>query len=314
MAYYEKHPSQFVDAVYGPPELFFFGIDRLITKFGLIYQTREVPDGFGSKRIPQLMLENSSFEWIDRRLCFEELGKIPSECFTDACLLAGSKFLRSFPPLSSRPPYHKSYSIVDAVSMIISCGGSVNQVFARYSSDPILKEMNYVDRYKRALTTIQHHIVITKDGDIETLDKDHCPFDVHDCIGQRLPEELNMYLSRGMIQPRVLNWLTSGTIYVTAPFDGGDSFEYQNLVKTQLEPLRRQALSLLADSINRYYQRKEIFTKLWFEPEQGAKVNIKDLLPSSKASLSKWNVKAAMIQEQTRKLEVCLCLSLFHCW
>lgn len=154
------------------------------------------------------------------------------------------------------------------------------------------------------MTSIRHHVVITKDGDIETLDKEHTPSDVHFCIGQRLPEELNMYLSRGMLRSRVLNWLTSGTILVTAPFDGGDSIEYQTLVKTQLEPMRRQALSLLADSVNRYYQRKEITTRLWFDQEYEAKFNIKDLLPSPKDSLSRWNVKGSMIVEQRRKLKV----------
>lgn len=178
------------------------------------------------------------------------------------------------------------------------------QVCAQYSSDPIVKEIDYLDRYKRAMTSIRHHVVITKDGDIETLDKEHAPSDVHFCIGQRLPEELNMYLSRGMLRSRVLNWLTSGTILITAPFDGGDSVEYQTLVKTQLEPMRRQALSLLAESVNRYYQRKEITTRLWFDQEYEAKFNIKDLLPSPKSSLSNWNVKGSMIVEQRRKLEV----------
>lgn len=186
----------------------------------------------------------------------------------------------------------------------MSCGRSVAQVCAQYSSDPAVKEIDYLDRYKKAVTSIRHHVIVTKDGDIETLDKENAPSDVHDCIGQRLPEELNMYLSRGMLRSRVLNWLTSGTILITAPYDGGDSVEYQHLVKNQLEPPRRQALSLLADSVNRYYQRKEITTRLWFDPTYEAKVNIKDLLPSPKDSLSKWNVKGDVILEHRRRLEV----------
>lgn len=200
--------------------------------------------------------------------------------------------------------FNKGYTIRDVVNLLTSCGHSVSQVCAQYSADPTLKDINYLDKYKQARTAIKHHVVITKDGDIETIDKENAPSDVHDCIGQRLPEELNMYLSRGMVRPRVLNWLTSGTIYVTAPLDGGDSIEYQDLVKTKLDPLRRVSLCLLADSGNRYYQRKEITTRLWFEPEYKAKFNIKDLLPSPKESLSKWNVKLDAIVEQRRKLEV----------
>lgn len=151
---------------------------------------------------------------------------------------------------------------------------------------------------------IRHHPVITKEGDVENLDKEHSPSDIHDCIGQRLPEELNMYLSRGMLRPRVLNWLASGTVFMTAPYDGGDSGEYQNLIKNQLEPMRRQALSLLADSLHRYYQRKEITTKVWFDEKYKATFDIKDLLPSPKVSISKWNVKGDVIVEQRRKVEV----------
>lgn len=304
LVYYETHPSQFIDAVYGPSELFFFGIDKLITRFDLTYHTQEIFEHGVNNKIRHFILENSTFRWIDRRTCLEELGGIPGEVFSDACLLAGSKILRPFPPLTNPALFSKGYSIRDVVSLIMSCGRSLTQVCAQYATDPTLKEIDYIDRYKRALTIIRHHIVITKEGDIETLDKENAPYDAHNCIGQRLPEELNMYLSRGMVQPRVLNWLTSGTIYVTAPYDGGDSPEYQNLVKTQLEPMRKQALSLLADHVHRYYQRKEITTKLWFDQEYETSFNIKDLLPSPKEALSKWNVKGDLILEQRRKLEV----------
>ena len=151
---------------------------------------------------------------------------------------------------------------------------------------------------------IRHHVVITSEGDIEALDKDNAPSDLHDCVGQRLPEELNMYLSRGMIRPRVLNWLASGTILILAPYDGGDSKVYQDLVRKQLEPLRRQILSLLADSLNRYYQRKEITTRYWFDPKGSSKVNIKDLLPSPKDSIASWNVKEDAMLNRRQSLGV----------
>lgn len=279
-------------------------MEKLITRFDLSYRTLEIYEQGVTTKSRQFVLENSTFRWIDRRSCLEELGGIPGEVFGDACLLAGSKILRPFPPLLNPAIFSKGYSIRDVVNLVMNCGRSLTQVCAQYSTDPTIKEINYQDRYKQALAIIKHHVIITKEGDIETLDKENVPFDVHDCIGQRLPEELNMYLSRGMVQPRVLNWLTSGKIYVTAPYDGGDSTEYQNLVKAQLEPMRKQALSLLADHVHRYYQRKEITTKIWFDQEHKTNFNIKDLLPSPKEALSKWNVKGDLLLEQRRKLEV----------
>ena len=228
---------------------------------------------------------------------------MPVETFIDACLLAGSSLLRTFPPLENPTVYTKGYSMRDVVNLIISCGRSVTSVCAQYQDDAQVKQLDYLDRYRRAVTAIKHHIIIAKDGNVETLDSRHAPSDVHDCIGQRLPEELNMYLSRGMLRPRVLTWLTSGAIFVTAPYDGGNSREYQNLVRSQLEPWRRQALCLLSDSVHRYYQRKEITTKFWYEEDYAGNFNIKDLLPSPKNLLRTWHVKDSLIHERRVNLK-----------
>ena len=302
--YFEEHQKQFIDAIYGPSELFLYGVDKIITKFKTFHQTSEVLDKGQSKKVSRFSLDDSSFQWIDRRNCLEELGRIPPSVFTDACFLAGSKVLITFPPLTNLSVYPKGFTMRDIVSLIISCGHSVTQVCAHYSGDAAVKELRYLDRYKRAATSVKYHIVITDQGDIGPKDKERAPHDLNSCIGNRLPEELNMYLSRGMIRPRVLNWLASGRILLTAPYDGGDSQEYQSLVKNQLEPMRTQAISLLADSLHRYYQRKELITKVWFDAEYGVKTNVKDFLPSPKDRISEWNVRGSIITGQRRKLGV----------
>ena len=232
----------------------------------------------------------------------EELGRISLAVFTDACFLAGSKLLITFPPLVNLSVYPKGFTMRDIVNLIMSCGHSVSQVCTHYASDAAVKSLNYLDRYKRAATSAKYHIVIMAGGAIEPKDKEHAPHDLNSCIGNRLPEELNHYLSRGLVRPRVLNWLASGQILLTAPYDGGDSPEYQNLVKNQLEPMRTQAISLLADSLHRYYQRKELSTRVWFDTEYEAKTNVKDFLPSFKDRISEWNVKGDVITGQRRNL------------
>lgn len=301
LGYYEKHPSQFIDAVYGPSELFLYGIDKLITKFELAHEYTEKGN---LKSASRYVLEDSSFRWIDRRTCLAELNEIPVEIFVDACLLAGSNVLPTFPPLKNSTLYPKESSFRDVVTMVVSCGRNITALCAQYQDDPQVKELDYLDRYRRASTGIKHHIIVNRDGDVETLDKEHAPSDVHYCVGQRLPEELNMYLSRAMLRPRVLSWLTSGMIFVTAPCEGGDSREYQNLVRTQLEPFRRQALCLLSECLNRYYQRKEITTRFWFDAEPDLKVNLRDLLPSPKDALNSWTVRDSLIVEQSQRPEV----------
>ncbi|KAI4261954.1 MAG: hypothetical protein L6R42_002863 [Xanthoria sp. 1 TBL-2021] len=299
LAYFEKHPDGFIDAIYGPAELFLYGVDKIITKFKLAHQPHDAPEKGIANKAPQLAPEISEFLWIDRRSCLEALGRISPTNFEDALLLAGSKILSPFPP-TNKPG--KIYPFRDTASLLAVTGGGAVTLCNQNSDDEEVQRLEYLDRYKRALAGIRHHVVITSEGDIETLAKDNAPDDLHDCVGQRLPEELNMYLSRGMIRPRVLNWLASGTILIPAPYDGGDSKVYQNLVRHQLEPLRRQTLSLLADSLNRYYQRKEITTKYWFDPSSPSSVNIKDLLPSPKDSINSWNVKENAMADRRQTL------------
>ena len=237
--------------------------------------------------------ELSKFQWIDRRDCLAALGNIPANIFIDSLMLAGSDLLPGFPPLENETVYRKPFTIRNVVDMIISCGGSVARLCAQYSTDPAVKGV-YLDQYKRALTRIRHHVIMTSEGDVEILDKDHAPDDVHECIGLRLPEEIYMYLSRGMLRPRVLNWLTSGKISITQPLAGGDGRPFHTLVKVQLDPLRRQALSLLTEPIHRYYHSRDVTTNLWFDPIYEAKFNMRDV-SSPRELLSKWNVKNNLI-------------------
>lgn len=152
---------------------------------------------------------------------------------------------------------------------------------------------------------IKHHPVITSEGDIEVLDKGQAPDDVHACVGYRLPEELNMYLSRGMIRPGFLGAFNSGVVHITAPFDGGDSPTYQILVRTQLQPIREQTFALLAGSLNFYYKNAQtICTRFWFDPENEQKQAIKSMTPFNEDLLAQWNVRGDAIVVQRRKLEV----------
>ncbi|KAL8710079.1 MAG: hypothetical protein Q9220_005351 [cf. Caloplaca sp. 1 TL-2023] len=284
LAYFKKHPSQFIDAVLGPSETFLYGVDKIITRFKFTYQANDSITRGHPRRTSQFLPESSEVFWVDQGTCLEELGRIPSDLFVDALLLAGSKTLCAFPPLP------KSCSLRETVNLIAGSGPNIITLCEQYPDDENIKRLDYVDRYKRAVAGVRHHVVITMEGDIEPLDKENAPSDIHDCVGQRLPEELNMYLSRGLVRSRVLNWLASGTILMPAPDAGGDSDVYQDLMRMQLEPLRKQSLSLIADSLNRYYQRKEITTKYWFDMTEGATINIKDLLPSPKDTIASWNM------------------------
>ena len=282
-----------------------FGIDKIITRFDHTYITQDISDKGSLADALHFNLEASSFCWIDRRTCLEELGRITVDMFQNACLLAGSSLLKQFPPLSNPANYPKGYTLRDVVNLLTTNSRSVVRLCSHYSGDPLVRDLNYLDRYMRTMTGIRHHPIITSEGDIEVLDKDHAPDDIYVCVGYRLPEELDMYLSRGMIRPGILGVLTAGTNHITAPPDGGDSPDYQKLVKTQLQPLREQTLALLAGSLNFYYKNAQtLTTKFWFEPDNEVKKTIKSIMPFDEDLLAQWNVRSDAITEQRRKLEV----------
>ncbi|KAI9831325.1 MAG: hypothetical protein M1819_005099 [Sarea resinae] len=261
LAYLDKHPLQFIDAIVGSSELFLFDVDKIITKIDF---------------------QRSQFTWLSKSDCLEDLGKISTDIFIDACLLSGSSFLPTFPPLENPALYRKPFNIRDVVNMI---------------DDAQVQQTDYLDSFKRARMGIKHHVVLATEGKYEPLDIEHAPSDVHEFIGQRLPEELYFYLSEGVISPRVLNWLVSGDILETPPLENGEASEYQRLVRDQLTPIRTQALSLLSQSLHRFYQRKEIYLRFWFDKGGSKSINLKDF-PSPKEYISSWNVKQAVLQGQ----------------
>ncbi|KAI9860754.1 MAG: hypothetical protein M1813_005677 [Trichoglossum hirsutum] len=276
LAYLEKHPKQFVDAIVGSSELFLFDVDKVITK---------------------LDLGGLQFSWLTKRACQEELGKsrgISDDMFIDACMLSGSSFLPTFPPLDNP---RKSDTIRDSITMMFAFNRSVTAVCTHYQDDAQVQQMGYLDKYKRGRLAVKHHVVFTEDGKVEPLDVEHAPFDVHEFIGQRLPEELYFYLSKGVVGPNVLNWITSGELLEMPPLDNGDSEEYRRLVRDQLSPIRTQALSLLSQTLHFYYHRKDVTVRFWFDKKSERVLKPKDLIPPPHDVIAAWHVKGGTLEQ-----------------
>jgi Temperature dependent protein affecting M2 dsRNA replication len=271
----------------GSSELFLFDVDKVITK---------------------LDLERLQFSWLSKRACQEELGKsrgISDDMFIDACMLSGSSFLPTFPPLDNP---RKSDTIRDSITMMFAFNRSVTAVCTHYQDDAQVQQMGYLDKYKRGRLAVKHHVIFTDDGKVEPLDVEHAPFDVHEFIGQRLPEELYFYLSKGVVGPNVLNWITSGELLEMPPLDNGESEEYHRLVRDQLPPIRTQALSLLSQTLHFYYHRKDVTVRFWFDKKAERILKPKDPTPPPQGVIAAWHVKAGTL-EQANFTRVC---SLHH--
>ncbi|CCK70425.1 Mkt1p KNAG_0E01630 [Huiozyma naganishii CBS 8797] len=93
------------------------------------------------------------------------------------------------------------------------------------------------------------------------------PRDVHDIIGQRLPDEYYYYKSLGLISGKLFDAITTGVYPEEPPLDGGSSNSYRELIAKSVELFKNKEINLLTQNINRYFQMKPIVQVKWFSPE-----------------------------------------------
>lgn len=282
LAYLEKGPQQLIDAVFGSSDILLFDVEKLITRIDL---------------------ESSQFFWITKQACQDDLGRLSSEQFLDFGLLLGSSFLRTFPPFENPAYPGKTLNIRDALAMFNGAGRSALTLCAQFEEDRRVQELQYLDRYKRAYMTVKHHVFIDIDGKVGPMDQEHAPSDMHELIGQRLPEELYFYLSKGVLGPNIPNYLTSGEVVVPLPLGVEDSEIYRHLTSDLLTPIRTQAICLLSNSLHRFYQTKVINVRTWFDDSTDRSINLKTL-PSVKETVQSWKIKSEQLPEGLKKLQV----------
>ena len=265
----------------GSTECFLFDVDRVVTDFNL---------------------GDSTLGLISRATC-EEALKVHKDVLRDAQLLLGTSFTPPFPVLEGIPTA-KSMGIVDAVSLLNGAGKSVIQLCNYHRENPQVQNLKYADRYKKAIMTIRHHVVMDKNGVVAPLHFEEAPGDVHEFVGQRLPEELFFYISKGMLSPQIPNWLTSGELVLSLPGGVFDSEPYRRLVIELLNPFRTEALKILAESLNYYYQSRVIKVMPWVNQDNSNLTIEIRYAPSTKQKLSQWKVRGTEIEAITGKSEV----------
>lgn len=260
---YNLKQGQPIDTIMTSTDAFLFNVDKVIVN---------------------LDAKNQKFSWVSKQDCVAAAGNPSPSLFRDAQLLLGSAFLPPFPPLT-RPATAK---IQDVLGMLTR--SPVLQLFHLHREDPEVVRREYADRYKKALMTIRHHVIVTPDGHVQPTDLAHAPGDVHAFVGQRLPDELFFYIFRGVMAPQVPNWLTTGEINLILPGGPIDCEPYRRLVIDQLNPLRLQSTKLLAESLHYYYQGREIKIRSWDGRVTTEKM--KDLL-QLRGQANQWKVKEA---------------------
>ena len=292
--------------MYGSTELFLYGAHRVIIKFHLQAKASDVQgDNMNEQSESKSVVNVSRIEFLELDRILKMLV-LPFGVFENALFLTGTKSLDAFPPLQREPGEGNNRLTFTSVVATLHTDGSI---FHYCGNFPPATRDDWVDRYMRAYQTIRHMVIMF---DYETVrprtylaeeEAARIPMDLHELIGLQLPAELHHYLYHGMIGCRVLDWLISGKIKLSAPLAGGGSEIYRQLVREQLDPWRKQALALIAFCLSHYYQRKEFVTEVWYDDEFDQKFSMGDLT-SDKHDISGWRVKDAELNSQLKIVQV----------
>jgi hypothetical protein len=278
----------------GPLECFLFDVNTLLVDFDV---------------------KTKKCHWISKSEDWglkKRLGNVSDDLFRDAQLLLGSSFLPTFPILNQDNPTKRN-DIREALALLNGAGQSVPQLCQQYRNDPNVVQLQYSNRYKKAVMTIRHHVISSVEQKTRPLDPDHAPSDVHEFVGRQLPDELYFYIQQGIMGTRVPNWLTSDEIVLDLPGGCADSDTYRRLMREQLNPLRAQSLSLLSTALHRYHQQRIVTLKMWYDNDPADEQIILRDHQSIKSQISGWKIHEADFPTAISSQQVCQSLRR-HCY
>jgi hypothetical protein len=290
LSYMERLSEQIIDCIWGSTDYFLFNIDKVITDitFG--------PD-----------TPTPTFAWVSKAACEERLKAMP-DFLRDIQLLLGTTFTPAFPPLARLATTTKGAGVSEAVTMLNAHGRNVLQLCHAYREDLSTAGTDYEDVYKKAIMSLRHHIAIQYNGLIEPMNTEYAPSDVHDFVGQNLPPEMFFYLSRGIIGPEPLNWLTNQHIAVSLPPGVIDSTQHRKLVFEELNPIRAQTLMVMSEFMPNYYRNRKVDLRTWGDRDRpDLTINLREQ-PPLKDKVSRWKVKDAAMQGVSSDFSLLTCL------
>lgn len=312
LIYMQRHPKSYIHAIFGPTDtLLYPGVDKLITSLDLTSAT-------------------PSFSFVSKRTILNDLG-LSEDQFLDVGILVGFEHSPPFPPTVHEQALKAT---VDMVKYYKS-GHAAVSAFAEH---PAVKSMQYPDQYARTRSMIKYSLIFSSEGSVTPLplaittpahgpNHPHhptaadIPSDLHEIFTHRLPDEIYFYLSRGLLGPQALVWLTSGQIVEPPPLDNGETTEYKRFVKEvitdgQTGP-RATALALISSVSHQFWNNRKVTGNFWFEsPAPHGQKFVQHNSPQTvqlAERVAGWNVSYAIVEEELRRqnsstIDFALCL------
>jgi len=307
LIYLQRHPKAYIHAIFGPTDALLYptGVDKLITSLDLLATT-------------------PTFTYTSKRNILGELG-LNEDQFLDVGILVGFEHSPPFPPISH------DQALKQTVDMIkyYKTGHAAVSAFAEH---PAVKTIQYPEHYARTRSMIKYSLILSSEGVVlplplaisnfpshpnhpnhhHNVPATEIPGDLHEIFTHRLPDEIYFYLSRGLIGPQALVWLTSGQIVESPPLDNGETTEYKRFVKEvitdgQTGP-RATALALISSVVHSFWASRKVHGLFWFEqPSPHTQKPVQHNSPQT-AQLAErvagWNVPYSFVEEELRRQNV----------
>ncbi|TFK20242.1 XPG I-region protein [Coprinopsis marcescibilis] len=314
LIYLQRHSKAYIHAIYGPTDtLLYPGVDKVITHI-------------------DLTSANPTFNYVSKRNVLQELA-VNEDQFLDICILVGFDHSPSFPPTIHEQALKATVDMVK----YYKTGYAAVSAFAEH---PAVKSIQYLDHFARTRSMIKFSVILSSEGSVMPLPlaipspaghghSNHhhhptaadIPVDLHEIFTHRLPDEIFFYLSRGLLGPQALIWLTSGQIVENPPLDNGETTEYKRFVKEvitdgQTGP-RATALALISGVSHSFWSNRKVQGLFWFDqPSNHGPKAIAHSSPQTTQLVERvagWNVPYAIIEEELRRqnsstIDFALCL------
>ena len=274
-----------------------------------------------------------SFTFTSKRTVLGDLG-VTEDQFLDIGILVGFDHSLPFPPTVHEQALKAT---VDMVRYYKSGHAAV----IAFSDHPAVKTIQYSDHYARTRSMIKYSLILSSEGTVVPLPlalnaptpqgaghhphhpgANDIPQDLHDIFTNRLPDEIYFYLSRGLLTPHALVWLTSGQIIENPPLDNGETTEYKRFVKEvitdgQTGP-RATALALISSVSHNFWANRKVQGYFWFETPSphGQKAIQHNSTQTAQLAerVSGWHVPYSIVEEELRRQNVGRRVSIGICW
>lgn len=279
------YENNLIDSIYGSTDLLLTHVDKFI--LGMEFQSKDFRFVDKNKILNELDLTERQFLDISLMIgC-----SVQPETFPNLPKLPKSNPSAPFP----QPSYFKIG--LDIVYQLKSFNPNTKDLFGYISSFndpnlvslyfkghaaikymPIMNQDGYVDLYVKEMASfgykdeadfkIPESLSVESPESIPHSEKHSelkIPAEIHDVISQRLPPEVHLYFSLGLVSSSFLEAITHGTITIRPPIEGGPCDTYKALVSSdESKTLIESQLNLLTQLLTRYYQVKRVKLDYWF--------------------------------------------------